>query len=198
MESSTPSREDEFVASFAFQRQRLLSHAASLLGASTEGREADKESMSRLAQTLVSSLEVLKVAEQELVDQQRRYVTLEKSQNRQLAHFRAIFALAPTPLILTTTDTSIREANVAATKLIGYDAHQLEGRQLASFVPRAHLAAFRDQLKHVLEMGRVAAWSFTLDVQRNLPVVITAIVDVIEEPALGSRALYWNIRPIAV
>jgi hypothetical protein len=48
----------------------------------------------------------------------------------------------------------------------------------------------------MLEMKSVVAWSFTLDVQRNLPVVITATVETIDDPSVGARALYWNIRPL--
>jgi PAS domain S-box-containing protein len=200
MESSSVSRMggDDFVASFSFQRQRLLAHAGSLLAVSPADVAPDPDTVSKLAQTVVSSLEILKVAEQELVDERRRHATLEESLERQVAHFRAMFHLAPTPLLLTTTDTSVREINAAAGRLIGADADQLEGRQLSSLVPRGHQASFREQLVHMLEMKAVAAWSFTLEVQRNLPIGISATVETIDDPAVGARALYWNIRPLTV
>jgi PAS domain-containing protein len=187
---------DDFVASFSFQRQRLLAHAGALLGTSSNGERPDPESVAKLAQTVVSSLEILKVAEEELVDERRRHATLEEAVTRQNAHLRAMFNLAPTPLLLTTADTSIREVNGAAAKLLGLDADRLEGRQLSSFVPRSQSAFFREQLAHMIEVKSVVAWSFTLDVQRNLPVVVCAGVDTIDDPAVGARALYWNIRPL--
>jgi PAS domain S-box-containing protein len=192
----TPSRGDEFLASFTYQRQRLLAHAGALLGEPQTAGATDPARVSRLAQTVVSSLEVLKVAEQEFVDERRRHATLEESMGRQISHFRAMFDLAPTPLLLTTTDTTIREANASASNLIGLDAHALEGQQLSSMVSRTQYEAFREQLQHVLEMKSVAAWSFTLHVQRNVPVVVCATVDTIEDPAVGARALYWNVRPL--
>lgn len=196
--SSTQSRGDDFVASLSLQRQRLLSHAGSLLGASSEEVAAAGPAASKLAQALVSALEIIKVAEEEVLDERRRHAMLEEMQGRQLAHFRAMFDLAPTPLLLTTTDTTIREANSGAAKLLGLEPTSLEGRQLWSMVVKNQHAAFREQLGHVIEIGRVAAWSFTLDVQRNLPVVISATVDIIDDPAVGARAMYWNLRPVAV
>jgi PAS domain S-box-containing protein len=192
------SSSDDFVASFSFQRQRLLSHAGTLLTASPNEVAADSAAVSRLTQTLVASLEFLKVAEQEMVDERRRHATVEDAQTRQAAHYQALFDLAPTPLLITTTDTSIRDLNAAAARLLGLEPSQVDGRQLSSMVPRAQAAAFKEQLGHMLEIGSVAAWSFTLDVQRNLPVVISATVEIINDPAVGARALYWNIRPVTI
>lgn len=195
LQVSTPGG-DDFIASFSFQRQRLLAHAGSLLTSSAAEVAADEAAVSKLAQTLVSSLEFLKVAEMEVADERRRHATVEAAQSRQIAHFRAMFELAPTPLLLTTADTTIRDVNSAAARLLGFETFHLEGRQLSSMVPRAQLSAFKEQLGHMLALGHVAAWSFTLDVHRNPSVVVSATVDTIDDPAVGARALYWNIRTV--
>lgn len=189
---SSQAQGDDFVASFSFQRQRLVYHANALL----LPNEADgkPEKGAELAQALVASLEVLKVAEEELRDERRRAASLMEAQERRLAHAEALFEHAPTALMLTTADTSIRQINAAASRLVGGDQHRLAGKQLLALIPRDNQPAFREQLAHVIAIQKVAAWSFTIQPQRQAAVVVSAAVDIIDDPAVGARALYWSLR----
>lgn len=190
----TPPQSDDFVASFARQRQQLLYHAGAAL--TPQDNQASAADATKLAQLLVSALEALKVAEDELREDRRTRVTTRAALERQAAHAHALFRLAPVPLFLTTADSSIREANAAAEKLIGSPAAKLEGKQLLSKVPADQQATFKEQLALVLQMGEVAAWSFRLNLERNAPQVVTAAVHLVEDPGIGTRALYWYIRPV--
>jgi PAS domain-containing protein len=186
----------DFTTSFSSQRQRLLHHAAGLLGVDAVA-DARPEVLARLSQTLAAALEMLKVAEEELLEERRRNATNNAASERRLAHQQALFDRAPTALILTTADTTIRELNAAASRLLEIDGRHAEGRQLFAMTPREHQAAFREELGHAITAGGVAAWSFRLDRMRNVPVVVTACLDVIDDdPAIGARALYWNVRPL--
>jgi PAS domain S-box-containing protein len=191
---SSQTQGDDFVASFSFQRQRLVYHANTLLH--TGDGVARPEKGAELAQALVASLEVLKVAEEELRDERRRTASLVEAQERRLAHAEALFEQAPTALLLTTADTSIRQINAAASRLVASDQHRMAGKQLLSLIPRDSQNAFREQLAHVIAMQNVAAWSFTIQPQRQASIVVSASVDVIDDPAVGARALYWNLRPL--
>ena len=195
METSQPST--DFVASFSVHRQKLLHHAAAILPAEG-GAVPDAGRLSKLSQTLVASLELLKVAEEELAEERRRNEASSSAAEKRIAHLRMLFDRAPSALLLTTMDTSIREVNPAAGSILNQDPHRLEGKSLQSLVPAAQVAAFRKELAQVIEMSRVAAWSFTLERRGNLPIPVTASVDVIDDEALGTRALYWNIRPSSV
>lgn len=185
---------EDFAASFAQQRQRLLRHAASLI--SPDGAvTTDPEALPKLSQLMLAALETLKVAEEELVDDRRRAAAARLATARRVAQLEVLFDLAPTALILTTADTSIRETNKAAASLLTRDAYKLEGKQLLNMIPRAQQALFREQLARVIEIGTVAAWSFTIERQADVPIPVTAAVEVIADVGIGARALYWNIRP---
>lgn len=188
-----PLRAQDTISPLALQRQRLLQHAATVIDrdSSTVG-PAD---IARLSQTLLAALELLKVADDQLSEERRTNATIQAAQDQRLAHLDAMFALAPTPLVLTTGDTTIRQANVACARLLGIEAPTLTGMQLSDMIPRAELAAFRGQLALAIERGGVDAWSFTLQLRRTVPATMCATMQVIDDAALGARALYWNLRP---
>ena len=189
--------QEDFVASFAIQRHRLMYHAGAVL--STDGPlDAKPEVVSKLSQTLVTALEVLKVAEEELLEERRITATRKAADERRMAHQRALFDLAPTALVLTASDTTLRECNQKACALLGLDQRNLDGKQLIDMVPKAQQSAFREQLAHAIMVRAVVAWSFSLNLPRGLPVVVTASVEVIDDPAVGARALYWQLRPSIV
>jgi PAS domain S-box-containing protein len=190
------SAKQDFVASLAMQRQRLLHHAGPILD-SAQLPAGDPVVVTRLSQTLLTSLELLKLAEEQLVETRRVQATMEASLQRRLAHVGTLFDRAPVPLLLTTSDSTIREVNRAAASLLGRDSYSLAGEQLMRMVPREQQAMFRDQLGLALEMKEVVAWSFRLDLKRSLPVVVTARLEVIEDPAIGARAIYWNLQTAA-
>jgi PAS domain S-box-containing protein len=184
---------ENFVASFAQQRQRLLAHAGTLL---TDGRLEDQpDAIARLSQMLAASLEVMKVAEGELEEAGRVQAANEAIRQRRLDHLQALFDLAPTALILTTADTTVRESNQAAAALFGRDVYGLQGLRLGTMVARDQQATFREQLALVLEIEKVPAWTFTIARHGNVPCAVIAAVHLIEDVAVGTRALYWNFRP---
>jgi PAS domain-containing protein len=188
-----PLRSQDTISPLALQRQRLLQHAAAVIDrdVSTVG-PAD---VARLSQTLLAALELLKVADDQLTEERRMNATTQAAQDQRLAHLDAMFALAPTPLVLTTGETIIRQANVACASLLGVEAETLAGLQLSDMIPRAELSAFRRQLALAIERGGVDAWSFTLQLRRSMPALICATMQVIDDAALGTRALYWHLRP---
>jgi PAS domain S-box-containing protein len=184
--------EHEFVSSFALQRQRLLHNVDAILG----GDPPADPMVRQLSQTLLRSLELLKVAEEELRDERRTSATRSLVEERRLAHLTALFEMAPTPLLLTTTDTTIREGNQSAADLLGRNPALLTGLRLSDLVPAPQRMGFREHLAHAIELGTVAAWSFTLDVQRSFPAVVSSSLRLIDDAAMGTRALYWSLRAV--
>jgi PAS domain S-box-containing protein len=184
--------QQDSVSQLAVQRQRLLQHAGAIID--RDPAKIDTADVARLTQTVVTALELLKVAEEELRDERRTNATIQAAQDLRLAHMEAVFALAPTPLVLTTGDTTIRQANAASARLFGVDVQTLAGMQLMEMIPKPQLAEFRKQLALGIEIGSVEAWSFTMQFRRTTPAVVSATMHVIDDVAVGARALYWNIR----
>jgi PAS domain S-box-containing protein len=188
------SESEDFTTSFSAQRQRLLQSAAAILTGDAP-LEAGPEAMGRLAQLLTAALATLKVAEDELVQERGRVETAQTTHERRLAHQQMLFDRAPAALLLTTTDSSIREANFAAAELLGVDRSQLEGKQLSAMTPRAQQAGFREQMGQLAGAGSVGSWTFTLEPMRRPPMSVTAAVEVLDDLTVGARALYWTLRP---
>jgi PAS domain S-box-containing protein len=180
----------EFIPSFALQRQRLLEHAASVLGSDT--RPADPV-ITQLSQMLVASLELLKVAEEELREERRASAARSTANERRITHLAALFDLAPAALLLTAVDTTVREANQAAARLLGWDSYELAGRRLSDMVSAPQRTGFREQLACAVDIGSVAAWSFRIDRHRAAPAVVSAAVSLISDAVAGTRGLYWSL-----
>ena len=192
----TPSASSEFVAVLAQQRQRLLHHAGTLLS-EEDPSGLPPEQVPKLTQCLATSLEELKVAEEELFSQHLKNEATKAEQERRLSYFRALFHHAPTPLILTTTDGSIRASNAAAAALVMRDTYRLEGKPITALVPPESRPEFRRQLGLVAEAGGVTTWCFTLLRQADSPVRVEASIDLLPAEIVGARAFYWHLRPIA-
>jgi PAS domain S-box-containing protein len=195
MQTIDKPQEQDFVTSFALQRQRLLHHVGGLLDGSAGKALTDQAAITQLSQTLLSSFELLKVAEEELRDERRTNSLLQAAQDKRVGHLEAMFDLAPAGLLLTAPDTTIRECNRAAGRFLGREPYHLVGSQLLEMIPRAEQRGFREQVTHLLEVGGTADWSFTLELHRTAPVVARCAVALITEVAVGARALYWSIGP---
>ena len=188
------STEGDFIASFSAQRQRLLHHVGAMLAPET-ANDANPNLLTGLSGMLASALEMLKVAEDELLESGLRHAADLEARDRAIAQRGALFERAPVALLVTATDTTIRECNRAAAGLLGLRADQARGKQLVAMAPRQQ-SPFKEQVAHAIAMGSVAAWSFTLTPVRDIPIVVTAAIEVIDdEPALGGRVLYWTLCP---
>src|SRR5438477_346266 len=91
----------DFIAALSRNRQQLWQHVGSILSPDAgDGVGALPEPVLRLSQALMSALEQLKVAEQELLDRHLERLTLIGEHERQSAHLRSLFDLAPVALMM--------------------------------------------------------------------------------------------------
>jgi PAS domain-containing protein len=204
----------QFLATFVRHRQQLLHQTAAILTpASSDGdgdgkRNGDgdgrhpsssaaksNETTARLSQILLASLEVLKAAEEQLLEQQAAALASRGEMERTLTYYRTLFDLAPAALLLTTTDGSIRAANRAAAGILLRDTYHLEGKPISGIVPRESRAEFREQLHRVSITAGVSNWSFMVDRPTDTPLKVTAAVHMVPPSLTGSAALYWQLRP---
>jgi PAS domain-containing protein len=112
MQTVPPPDGDDFVAWFALQRQNLLRRASSLL--TQEPLPPAGDAHDGLPHILLTALELLKAADEGLLNDRRERAHERSRIEREPAHARSLFRRAPAALFLTTSDTTIRELNDAA------------------------------------------------------------------------------------
>ena len=181
-------QEQDFVTTLASQRTRLLHHAGDAL-LSAPANAPKPEQFDRLSQAFMTSIELIKAAETEM-EQFKRLVAESRAQR---ARFEALFDLAPAALVVTTTDTTIRSANRAAGALLGRAPAELLGRDLTSMIDRSQTRGFREHLSHMIAAGQASRWSFSINPAGRLPMVVTAAVNLFDDPVIEQRNLYWTL-----
>src|SRR3954469_14692306 len=197
----------DFLATFTRQRQQLLHHAGAILAPAAERTAtADmaaaatpslaSDAAPKLTQLLVTSLEELKVAEEEMLEQHLEILSTRGELERMIAYYRALFDFAPSALLLTTTEGSIRASNRAASSLLMRDTYHLEGKPIPAIVPREHRSEFRQQLARLSVTVGVSNWCFTVERPTDKPIKVTAAVHMIPAALSGSAALYWHLRAV--
>jgi PAS domain-containing protein len=187
---------DDLVAALAYQRQSMLKHVATVLSTADPShapRSSEREV--QLSAITVSSLEELKVAEEELTERTAALADL-RDQLEQRVHFaHQLFDLAPPCLLVTDIYGNILEANRAMRRLLRQD--ELSRQPLARFVPHDLRKGFRDGIGRIAMMDGVADWRMTLVRPTDGPVEVTAVVEVVRGAHTPSGAtLFWSFTTV--
>lgn len=185
---------DGLVAALSYQRQSLLKHVASVLSvtdAAAQTRASEREA--QLSAITVSSLEELKVAEEELTERTAKLAELRDELEGRLSAAHALFELAPACLLVTDVYGTIREANRAMRRLLRVERSAVERQPLARFIPNDARRGFRDGLSRVATMDGVSDWRMMLVRPTDAPIEVSATVQLIPGAQTPSgTALYWS------
>jgi PAS domain-containing protein len=128
-------------------RRTVLRETADIVSAPVaDDPDYRAEAFPRVAAMLASSLEELRVAEEELVEQTSTLLSRQHDYQRHVDYERRLFDFAPTPLLTTDLMGAISDANRAATDLLGKPKEHLDHKPMVTFVPLEERSAFRDQL----------------------------------------------------
>jgi PAS domain-containing protein len=192
----TDSPSTEFLSTFSRQRQLLLKRVGESFPDQVIATDEDKAMA--LGQCLMTSLEELKVAEEEMLNQQMEILATKAESDRTITYWRTLFDLAPVALMLTTSEGVIRASNHAAAELLTRDVYHLEGKPFSALVNQAMRADFRAHLKRVIDAGGVEAWSLVLDRKTREPIRVEAKVQLVPSALTGTMAMYWAFRPETV
>jgi PAS domain-containing protein len=189
---------DDLVTTFAHQRQVLLKHTADVLCTGSGDTETDGSPReTKLSAILVSSLEELKVAEEELLERTEALADLRDALERRVWGAHQLFDLAPACLFVTDIYGTITEVNRACQMLLKRDFSVLERQPLTRFIPAEERRAFREGLARIASTDGVSDWRFMLVRPTDSPLAVSAAVHVVRTPgAQNSAMLYWSIRPI--
>jgi PAS domain S-box-containing protein len=178
-------------------RRTVLLRATTLL----DGREDIPfverfDAIPTLSALLMTSLEELKVAEEELREQNERLLAQRSATEAQTRYYRQLFLHAPTPAFVTDFYGTIHETNLAAAKLFRREAEHLERKPLAALLAPERREAFRRQLRLMTEtVDGVRDWALTMQRVGDVPVTVRAEVEVVPNVgATNSGLLYWMLH----
>ncbi|HKW47260.1 MAG TPA: PAS domain-containing protein [Gemmatimonadaceae bacterium] len=186
---------DDLITTFAQQRQVLLKHTADILRSDLSSKPGSEEREARLSAILVSSLEELKVAEEELVERTEALAKLRDDLERQIHGARQPFEFAPVCLLVTDAYGNIIEANRACELMMKRDSSALARQPIARFIPPDERRNFRDGLARVVSAEGVNDWRFLLVRPTDSVLAVSAAVQVMKNPeGMTGARLVWSIR----
>ena len=188
------------LSALTYCRRMVLQRASTLLDQPAEAPVVDQsQALTNVSGLLMTSLEELKVAEEELREQSDRLVKHQEAMDEAVRHYRQIFQCAPLPVILTDRYGSIHDVNIAATQLLRRDAHHLHHKPLAALVTTPSRDRFRVQLSMMMADDRQREWRLELRRNGELPIEVCATVGFV--PDVGpsrSGLLCWMVHPRVV
>src|SRR5262249_17855843 len=108
---------NEAIEAIARFRYTIIRHASALMSDDGAAGDGGGDETRRLRGLLASSLEELKVAEEELRSQDATLVAQRAKIDERTRHYRELFLQSPSPTLVTDVFGTILEANYAAGRL---------------------------------------------------------------------------------
>ena len=177
-------------------RYLMLKRADELLGEMPETADDRANRLPGISGLLMTSLEELKVAEEELRLQNTVLESQRAAVDERLRHYRQLFLYLPTPAFITDAYATIREANLAAASLFRREAAHLERKPLATLLANEYREEFRRQLGRATAGDGVRDWRLVVKRVGDVPVEVHATVARI--PGAGpteTGLMYWLLTP---
>jgi PAS domain-containing protein len=128
---------------------------------------------------LVSSIEELKVAEEELRSQNATLIAQRARIDERTRHYRELFLQSPAPTLITDLFGTIFEANFAAGELFRRSPDFLVRKPIAAMVPTENRDAFRRQFGNLSPASGPRNWHFTISRVGDVPVDVCATVQLV-------------------
>lgn len=189
---------DGLITSFAQHRQMLLKHTSELLcGDDSLVRQPDRDREAQLSALLVSSLEELKVAEEELVERTEALADLRNELQHRVRGTYELFDLAPACLLVTDIYGTILDVNHAFEQLLKRDRGVLERQPMSRFIAADGRRNFRDELGRVLATDGVDDWRLQILRPTASALMVSATIRVVKPATAGGlQRLFWSIRAL--
>jgi PAS domain S-box-containing protein len=198
LDQKTPMEEGgfEMVTALSAVRQSVLQRATALIGGTSDLPFTEQfDALPAVSALLMTSLEELRVAEEELRDQNALLQEQRAGIDQRLRRYRQLFVHAPVPAMITDPTGTVQEANALAGKLLRRDPSLLEQKPIQALVPKDDRENFRRQFARISPEDGVTDWRLTLTRVGDVPVHVTACVQFVDGAGKsGSAALYWVLR----
>jgi PAS domain-containing protein len=180
-------------------RQVVMTRTNDVLNGSAQAPAQDGEAVHSLIGLLMTSLEELKVAEEELREQNAALAEVRAASEQRTHHYRQLFMHIPAPALVTDMFATIIESNHAAEHLLRRDSDRLERKPLATLLDPKSRGDFRTRLNLLVTSEECRRLSLTLNRYGDTPVDVDAVVSIV--PDIGhmrSNALFWLFTPRAI
>jgi PAS domain-containing protein len=179
------------------QRREVVDRAVHVLDVDHDIPIDDQpETLRETAALLAVSLEELKVAEEELVQQNEELLTTREAIESMSRQYRRLFDDMPLPYIVTDICGIIRHANHAAATLLRRPAEMLDRKPLLSFVPLDRRSSFRDAINRLPLVDAAQDWRVNLLRHGDAPVPVAIEARVSAGLHAGEDLICWVIRPV--
>jgi PAS domain S-box-containing protein len=151
------------------------------------------DALPNVSALLMTSLEELKVAEEELRLQNSVLEAQRAGVDERVRHYRQLFMYSPAPAFVTDVYGTIQEVNRSAANLFRREARNLERKPLVTLLAAEHREEFRRQLPRAATAG-VRDWRLVVKRLGDLPLEVHATVQLVPGlGATGSGLLYWML-----
>ncbi len=163
----------------------------------TKAHERSNSSESDTRETeLLAAIEDLRVAEEELRAQNEELLASRDTIDRERVRYRELFDAAPDAYIVTDVDGTIRDANIAASRLFGVEPRFLVGKPLHTYFEDGSRRQLRQQLDQLCDADRIEGWELWVAPRRGdrVPVAVSlARAPARDEKRAGYRWILRNI-----
>lgn len=185
----------ETIGAIARARYVVLKRAEEILGDQPGNPTVERaDAVPNLSGLLMTSLEALKLAEEELRLQNSALETHRASADDRVRHYRQLFLYSPAPAFVTDIYGTIREVNRAGARLFRREARQLERKPLVDLLAPEHREEFRRQLPRATAGDSVRDWRLVIKRMGDVPLEAHATVQLVPEIGpTGSGVLYWML-----
>lgn len=182
----------------AARRQRVIARANALFAAEREIPFVEQfDAVPQLSALLVSALEGLKSAEDDIALQAKAFEEQRAAVERKRRHYEQLFEHAPAAMFVTDLYGTIQEVNRAAVQLMKRDARHLDRKSIASLMLASERSLFRDRLQRLAVAEGVEDWRFVLQREADRPIEVTAAVRLVPGVGhTGNGVLQWLVRPV--
>jgi PAS domain-containing protein len=191
--------DDAAINQLTGQRREVLERALHVLDADREVPiEVRPEALRETTALLTVSLEELKVAEEELQQQNEELMATRDAVESTSRYFRRLFDEAPIAYIITDAVGIIRHANHAAAVLLKRPAELLERKPLLAYVPLERRGAFREAINRLPLVDSAHDWRTTLLRHGDASVPVAIDVWLVPGGRDGEDIVAWMVRPIGL
>jgi PAS domain S-box-containing protein len=192
--------DSEAIARLGQQRRQFVDRAVSALdvldGDGDTRPNAGPEPLRETTALLAASLEELKVAEEELVQQNEELLLTREAIEATSRHYRRLFEDAPVAYIVTDVVGIIRHVNDAAAMLLRRPTDMLEGKPLINLVPLDRRSSFRDAINRLKLVDAAHDWRVTLLRHGDAPVPVSMEARISQGENPGEDLICWALRPV--
>jgi PAS domain S-box-containing protein len=144
---------------------------------------------------LLATIEELRLTEDELRIRSDALAASRDALAEERIRFCELFDFAPEAYVTTDLYGTIRDANVAASKLLGVAPKSLVGKALPSFFEESARKQFPNQLEQLCDQNRLDDWELWLQPRRGAKTAISASVSRSTRNYLAAE-YRWIVRDI--